>query len=41
MTSLVGSVWNWITGKPEIPEIPPNIIFEKDISADNDFWVKT
>jgi len=26
-------------GKPEVPEVPKNIFFEKDVTADNDFWV--
>lgn len=40
MTSFLSSIWNWIVEKPEVPDLPPNIFFEKDVTPSNDFWVK-
>lgn len=37
--SWLSGIFNWITGKPKFPDIPPNIFFEKDVTSDNDFWV--
>jgi len=39
MASVLNSIWSWVTGKPEVPELPKNILFERDVTADNDFWV--
>jgi len=38
---MLNNIWSWMTGKPEVPELPKNIFFEKDVTADNDFWVRS
>ncbi|XP_025200354.1 probable RNA helicase armi [Melanaphis sacchari] len=37
--SVFKNVWNWVTGKIDMPELPDNILFEKDVTPDNDFWI--
>ncbi|XP_050442332.1 probable RNA helicase armi [Adelges cooleyi] len=37
--ALLSGIWNWISGKQDIPELPSNILFEKDVTSDNDFWI--
>ncbi|XP_016663111.1 probable RNA helicase armi [Acyrthosiphon pisum] len=39
MVSVLNSIWSWVTGKPEVPELPKNILFERDVTSDNDFWI--
>ncbi|VVC46259.1 P-loop containing nucleoside triphosphate hydrolase [Cinara cedri] len=39
MSRFFSNIFNWICRKPDIPEINPNIIFERNISSDNDFWI--
>jgi hypothetical protein len=40
MVSLLTNIWNWVSGQTQMHELPENIFFEKDVSADNGFWVK-
>ncbi|VVC38267.1 Hypothetical protein CINCED_3A020873 [Cinara cedri] len=39
MLRFVNSIVDWISGNPDIPELPLNIIFEKNVTSDNDFWI--
>lgn len=40
MVGLLNRIWNWTFGIQEIPDLPQNIFFERDVTADNDFLVK-
>lgn len=37
--SFLSGIWNWISGKQEILDRPTDLLFERDVSSDNDFWV--
>ncbi|XP_025425043.1 probable RNA helicase armi isoform X2 [Sipha flava] len=39
MVSLLTNIWNWVSGQTQMHELPENIFFEKDVSADNGFWI--
>lgn len=41
MAGLLSKIWNWALGNQEVPELPLNIFFERDVTADNDFLVKS
>ncbi|CAH1736197.1 unnamed protein product [Aphis gossypii] len=36
---LLNNIWSWVTGKTDVPELPKNICFEKDVTPENDFWI--
>jgi hypothetical protein len=39
--SLLNNIWSWVTGKTDVFELPNNICFERDVSPENDFWVRS
>jgi len=39
--SLLNNIWSWVTGKTDVPDLPKNICFEKDVTPENDFWVRS
>lgn len=40
MLRLITNIFNWMSWKSDVPEIPTNIVFEKNITSDNNFWVQ-